>query len=456
MKEDWNLPSDWEWTTLGEITDVKGGITLNKSREIDDPVTVPYLRVANVQRGHLNLDEVKTVEIPRSRVSDYTLQRGDILFNEGGDRDKLGRGWIWNEEIDGCCHQNHVFRARPIDAKVDSKFVSYWGNEFGRAYFEREGKQTTNLASINRAKLRALPIPLPPLPEQRRIVARIEELFSRLDAGIAALRHAKAQLQRYRQSVLAAAVTGQLTQAWREQHPDTEPSAKLLSKILAEREATWAGRGKYKPPVDVEGDLEPLPTGWTWTTLAHLANHIADGTHKTPTYVDEGVAFLSAKDVNGFKLSFDACRYIPPEEHEELIRRCLPKPGNVLVTKSGTIGRIAVVRTDREFSLFESVANVPVLGELCSDFIAYAAHVGIAGAFGAKNKKGVAVRHLHLEDLRRLPIPLPPLSEQHQIVAEAEARTTAIDHLEAELDRQITRSNRLRQSTLASAFGGTL
>ena len=100
-------------------------------------------------------------------------------------------------------------------------------------------------------------IPLPPLPEQRRIVARIEELFSRLDAGVAALRHAKAQLQRYRQSVLAAAVTGQLTQAWREQHPDTEPAEELLERILEQRREQWNGRGKYKEPLD---PTQPMTT----------------------------------------------------------------------------------------------------------------------------------------------------------------------------------------------------
>jgi type I restriction enzyme S subunit len=195
---------------LGEIADVKGGITLNKARDVENPVQVPYLRVANVQRGRLDLSEIKSVVIEKNNLADYLLQPGDILFNEGGDRDKLGRGWVWNGEIPGCCHQNHVFRARPDSNRVDSKFVSYWANEFGRAYFEREGKQTTNLASINRAKLCALPIPLPPLAEQHQIVAEVEARTTAIDHLEAELDRQITRSNRLRQATLAAGFSGGL------------------------------------------------------------------------------------------------------------------------------------------------------------------------------------------------------------------------------------------------------
>lgn len=419
------------------------------SKERSDPTETPespYVGLEHIEKDTGKLVDQGTAEEVRSTKS--VFRKGDLLY--GKLRPYLNK--VWLAEFDGLCSTDIL--VFPQGHAIDNRFLKYRFLARDFVNYANSNSSGVNLPRVNLKALGRFEIDLPPLPEQRRIVARIEELFSRLDAGVAALRQAKAQLQRYRQSVLAAAVTGQLTQAWREQHPDTEPAKDLLERVLTEREATWAGRGKYEPPSNVENGLETLPESWVWTTLAHLANHIADGTHKTPTYVDTGVPFLSAKDVKGFKLSFDNCRYIPREEHEVLIKRCCPKPGNVLVTKSGTIGRIAVVKTEDEFSLFESVANVPLIEPLFSDFIAYASHVGIAGAFGAKNKKGVAVRHLHLEDLRRLPIPLPPLAEQHQIVAEVEARATVIDHLEAELDRQITRSNRLRQSTLATAFRG--
>jgi len=460
MINGWELPNGWQWTTLGELAEVKGGITLNKSKEIKDPVSVPYLRVANVQRGHLNLTKIKTVEIPRGRVADFTLQSGDILFNEGGDRDKLGRGWVWNGEIEGCCHQNHVFRARPNPGVVDSKFTSYWGNEFGRSYFEREGKQTTNLASINRTKLRALPVPLPPLPEQRRIVARIEELFSQLDAGAAALHQAKAQLQRYRQSVLAAAVTGQLTQAWREQHHDTEPATELLGRVLKERRATWGGRGKYKEPVLPDNDAGyELPALWTLATIDQLQSRVQYGSSKKTNSDEDGVPVLRMGNILDGALVWGSLKY-PPADHSEFPELLL-EPGDLLFNRTNSpelVGKTAVYRSQRNPCSFASyLIRVRFLGSVVSEFVA----AFINSHFGRKwinsvVSQQVGQANVNGTKLRGVTLPLPPLPEQKRIVAEVDARTTAIDHLEAELDRQITRSNRLRQSTLAAAFSGEL
>src|SRR4029078_11230683 len=105
-------------------------------------------------------------------------KKGDVLFNEGGDRDKLGRGWIWHEELPECIHQNHVFRARLIDTRLNPKLVSWYANTFGQKFFFDEGKHTTNLASISMSKLKRLPVPMPPRGEQARIVAELERLFS--------------------------------------------------------------------------------------------------------------------------------------------------------------------------------------------------------------------------------------------------------------------------------------
>jgi len=143
--------------------------------------SVPYLRVANVQRGHLDLREVKLIEAPAREIEELRLLPGDVLFNEGGDRDKLGRGWVWEGQLAECIHQNHVFRARPFTSDVAGKLVSWWGNTFGKDYFVREGKQTTNLASINMRKLSALPVPIPPTVEQRRITSEVERRLSAVD-----------------------------------------------------------------------------------------------------------------------------------------------------------------------------------------------------------------------------------------------------------------------------------
>ena len=141
--------------------------------------------------------------------------------------------------------------------------------------------------NISQGIVRDVEVPIAPLPDQHRIVARIEELFSRLDAGVAALRHAKAQLQRYRQSVLAAAVTGQLTQGWREQHPDTEPAEDLLKRILEDRQKNWGGRGKYKQPNPVEisagTPAAEKPSHWPPVNLDMIVEQPQYGTSKKCT-----------------------------------------------------------------------------------------------------------------------------------------------------------------------------
>ena len=213
------LPTGWRWVTLRDIAQISGGITKGQKRRATDVVRkVPYLRVANVQRGYLDLSEMKEIEALESKIEALRLQPGDILFNEGGDRDKLGRGWIWNGELPECIHQNHVFRARLRSDSDSPKFISYYSNSAGQQYFYDQGKHTTNLASINLTKLGELPIPLPPSAEQHRIVAEIEKQFTRLDAGVAALRRVQANLKRYRASVLKAACEGKLVPTEAELH----------------------------------------------------------------------------------------------------------------------------------------------------------------------------------------------------------------------------------------------
>ncbi len=204
------LPEGWCWTRLDVVAALKGGITVDSKRKDQTARSVPYLRVANVQRGYLDLSEMKFIEAPEADIKELRLQPGDILFNEGGDRDKLGRGWIWEGQMKDCIHQNHVFRARLFLSEVAPKFVSWWGNSFGKNYFLREGKQTTNLASINLTKLSVFPVPLPPVAEQFRIVAEVERRLSIVGEAEAQVDINLQRAERLRQAVLMEAFSGQL------------------------------------------------------------------------------------------------------------------------------------------------------------------------------------------------------------------------------------------------------
>ena len=228
-----HLPRSWQYVRLSEIADFGSGMSVSRSRKLADPVEVAYLSVANVQRGELDLSRVKTMRIERAQLATLELKQWDVLFNEGGDRDKLGRGWIWESQIAPCITQNHVFRASPfLDSLEHSKWISHWGNSFGQRYFETYGKQTTNLASINKTVLSKFPIPLPPIQEKVEILRRIDIERSTLDYVEASVAAALRRLDALRQSILKMAFNGQLVP----QDPRDEPASVLLDRIKAERE----------------------------------------------------------------------------------------------------------------------------------------------------------------------------------------------------------------------------
>lgn len=204
-------PEEWIWCRLADIADIKGGVQKGAKRKTGDPTReVPYLRVANVQRGWLDLSEIKTIAVPESKIAELRLKPGDILFNEGGDRDKLGRGWVWEGQLEECIHQNHVFRARLRDPQMQPRFYSWYGNTIGSSYFISAGKQTVNLASLSMSTLKALPVPVPSPEEQREIDRRVEQLLKIADGIGQNIQVAGMRIERSTQSVLAKAFRGDL------------------------------------------------------------------------------------------------------------------------------------------------------------------------------------------------------------------------------------------------------
>ena len=223
---------NWTWTTLGEIAELKGGITKDSKREADpDYVEYPYLRVANVQRGFLDLSVVTTIRADRHKAEKLVLQHGDMLFNEGGDRDKLGRGWVWEGQIENCIHQNHVFRARLANGGFDPYFISMHANTWGQRWFERHGKQTTNLASINLATLKSFPVPAPSLKDQQAVVAELRSISMSGERLRTDLERGKRHSRTLRRSILSKAFSGQLVP----QDPSDEHASLLLERIAASR-----------------------------------------------------------------------------------------------------------------------------------------------------------------------------------------------------------------------------
>ena len=220
----------WEEKKLHEVAFVQTGVMKGKHYNGETKL-LPYLRVANVQDGYLKLDEIKEIAIDVNLIERYSLRKGDVLFTEGGDYDKLGRGTVWNNEIPGCLHQNHVFAVRPNTSILFDCFLAYQSNSrYGKKYFLSCSKQTTNLASINSTQLKNFPVLLPSLPEQHEIVRLIDDLLARERAAQQAAEQALASIDLMKKSILARAFRGELGT-----NKASEASAlELLRQVLAE------------------------------------------------------------------------------------------------------------------------------------------------------------------------------------------------------------------------------
>lgn len=203
------IPRGWKLICLKRIAEIQGGLTLGKQYE-GPLIERPYLRVGNVQDGHLDLEDVSVIELPAKVAAGVELHAGDVLMTEGGDLDKLGRGYLWNGEIPGCLHQNHIFAVRCFLHKLKPMFLTHLtAAQYGRDYFEATGKKTTNLACTNANKVGEFPIPLPPLPEQETICMHLDEKLGELKRVVAGIETQIVKLTAYRKSLIHECVTGQ-------------------------------------------------------------------------------------------------------------------------------------------------------------------------------------------------------------------------------------------------------
>lgn len=196
---------------LREAAHIQSGIAKGRPQG-GETIEMPYIRTANVQALRLELDEVKTILVTPEQRERHLLQAGDVLVLEGGDADKVGRGWIWRGEIPDCLHQNHVFAVRPDEQLLLPEYLAYYINApQGRSYFLSVAKQTTNLASINKTNLNALPVSLPPVAEQARVVKMLDEQLAATSAAEANFEFRLQDAAHLRRAILQSALEGRLT-----------------------------------------------------------------------------------------------------------------------------------------------------------------------------------------------------------------------------------------------------
>ena len=442
------LPNDWEWVSLGSICRTTSGGTPSRKYKAYFEGDIPWVKSGELPDGPvLEVEEYITGEaIKKSSAKQFP--KGTLLIAlYGATVGKLG---VLTKEA---ATNQAVCAIFPHDY-LETKYL-FWYLRFVRSDLIAQaigGAQP----NISQGIIRNLLIPVAPPYEQKRIVAEIEKQFSRLDEAVANLKRVKANLKRYKAAVLKAAVEGKLTEDWRKQHSDVEPASKLLERILTERRAKWKRKGKYKEPAEMDASARTfLPGGWLWASIEALSTKVVDGVHKKPNYVSSGVPFVTVRNLTaGPGINLVKLNFVTKEDHEQFIKRADPGEGDVLISKDGTLGVVRVVRTKTIFSIFVSVALVkPVLREM-SDYLGVA--LSSPQVQAQMVPKGSGLQHIHLEDLRADCVPVPPSDEQKEIVSEVERRLSVIEELEAAVEANLTRANRLRQSILSQAFSGRL
>ena len=311
-------------------------------------------------------------------------------------------------------------------------------------------------------------IPVPPVPEQHRIVAAIEQQFTRLDAGIAALRRAQTKLKRYRATVLKAAVEGKLTEAWRAEHPTTEPASLLLERILVERRAKWeadlkakgkdSAKVKYVEPAkpDVES-LPELPDGWCWATVEQVCEYIVDCLHSTPIFRESGFLCIDTNCIKPGRIDFEKVRYVDEDTFIERNRRMKPKENDVMFSREEALLGVATrVPSNLEFCLGQRMMIFRLNQSVNASFYEKILNSSVFRSQYLQEITGTASPHLNIQDIRKFMISLPPLIEQQIVAAEVERRLSIIEELANVTQASLKRAERLRHSILKEAFASRL
>ncbi|MBX9657826.1 MAG: restriction endonuclease subunit S [Nitrospiraceae bacterium] len=433
----------WGRVLLGDIATVLNGFAF-KSSEFSNSGGVPLIRIRDVGKDRSETTYLGEYD-PR-----YVVEPGDLLVGMDGDfncaRWRGPRGLL-NQRVCKITLKSDIYLP---------KFLDYTLPGYLKAI--NDVTSSVTVKHLSSKSIEEIPLPLPPIEVQQRLVAEIEKQFSRLDEAVANLKRVKANLKRFKASVLKAAVEGKLTEDWRKAHPNVEPASKLLERILAERRVKWRGRGKYKEPAQPETNIiGPLPDPWMLASIDQLSSLVTDGDHNPPKRVPEGVPHLTAKHIKGWRISFEDCSYISLLDYERTRSRFEPQPGDFIVTCVGTVGQTAIVPAGITFSADRNLAGIRLVEcGMTPKFLQIVLNSPDWQLRMRQASGSTAQPHLYLGDLRTLQIPLPPLPEQETIIEEVERRLSVIEELEAAVQANLTRANRLRQSILQRAFNGDL
>jgi type I restriction enzyme S subunit len=423
---------------------VELGKVTSASTQKGDPLTqpnVPYIGLEHIERELGIINGQGTAADVRSTKTFF--RKGDLLY--GKLRPYLNK--VWLAQFDGMCSTDIL--VYPKTDTVENAFLKYRFMTRDFVSYASENSNGVNLPRVNAKALARFPIWFPPLPEQRRIVAEIEKQFTRLEAGVAALRRVQANLKRYRAAVLKAACEGRLVPTEAELHrqrktksAQLETGAELLTRILAERRKNWTGRGQYKEPIPPDSANIPpsLPEGWACASVDQMTENFdgrrvplksADRDKRSGQYPYYGASGI-IDDIDDFL--FDGDYLLIAEDGANLLSRSTP---------------IAFKATGK-FWVNNHAHIVQTRGEIPLAYLS----IFLNGKDISFSVTGSAQPKLTQAALNKIPVPLPPLAEQTRIVAEVERRLSVVEELESVVTANLQRATRLRQSILQKAFTG--
>lgn len=433
----YELPAGWVWTTLGDVSD-----TTRKKRHPQDYPNMPFIGLEHVESETMRLLGTTTAA-EMSSAAEY-FEPGDVLY--GRLRPYLNK--VFRPDFEGLCSAEFIIFRR-VEG-VDSRYLQYFLNSSPFVSFATH-INAGDRPRVNFDQLADYPFPLASEPEQRRIVAKIEELLTSLEAGVAGLNRIQAALKRYRAAVLKAACEGRLLP----QDPNDEPAEKLLERILAER------RANYNEPKSPNAEWLPvLPVGWSWASLDSLLSEPLSNGKSVPS-VKSGfpILRLTALRDGGIDLTQTKLGALSPEQAE----RFLVHRGDFLVSRGNgsikLVGRGGLITTEPGRVAYpDLLIRVRVIQELCAPQFLSAIWSSslIRQQIETVARTTAGIFKINQQDMERFVTPLPPLATQYRIVAEVERRLSVVSQSEKMIEANLVRAERLRQAILRRAFEGKL
>ena len=410
------IPESWEWVKIGYLFTIVRGITFPSEAKKKTPSSglVPCATTGSVQNQY-NSDADVFVSPEYVKRDDQWLFPRDIIMSTANSRELVGKTCIWNES-ERKTFGGFLTDLRPANCVYP--IFAYYALMSIKASgaFLKNATQTTNIANINTQVLSNTIFPLPPLPEQQRIVAKIEELMPLVEEYGKAEEHLTALNAEFpdklRKSILQQAIQGKLT----ERDPADEPASELLKRIRAEKERLIK-EGKIKkekplPPITEEEVPFEIPENWEWTRLGTYLD-VRDGTHDSPKYVRRGYPLVTSKNLKNGSIQMDDVKYISKEDYDAINERSQVATGDILFAMIGSIGNPSIVGEKHEYA----IKNVALFKQVFPVNELYLYYYLLSEQDSMKKKASGGVQpFVSLGYLRNYLLPLPPVSEQQRIV----------------------------------------